>query len=468
MSTTTLPFDYEIAIVGGGSAGYAAARVATEKGLRTVVVEGAAEIGGLCILRGCMPTKMLLHASEVLHHTQHAESFGISCENVSFNFSQVMSRKDEFINDLANERREQLAHGQFTFIQSTAKFLDPHTIHLGDHRSLTAAHFVITTGSSIAPSHLPGLNDVGYLTSDDALKLTQVPKSLIILGGGPVAVEFAQLFARFGVHVTILQRGDHLLSKFDTDAAVVVEKVFRREGIEIFTNAELLEASHDGSEKTISFSHHGRLNSVSASEIMLALGRVPNTTSLDLDKAGVTTENGRIVVNEFMQTCVPHIYSAGDCTKSQDVVHLAVRQGEIAAHNIAHSDSLLKLDERLSLTVIFIEPQVAVVGLTEKTAKTHGVAFLTASYPFCDHGKSIIMHALDGHVKLLADPLSGEILGGACVGPYGGELIHEIVVAIAKHMTVHELASLPHYHPTLSEIWTYPAQTLADQISAPQ
>jgi len=468
MNQTPSSFDYDIAIVGGGSAGYAATRVAAAEGLRTVLIEGAAEVGGLCILRGCMPTKMLLHSAEVLHHARHIGPFGISCENISFDFPKVIARKEVFINDLAKERREQLAHGQFTFIQSFAKFLDPHTIQLGNQISLSAAHFVITTGSSVAPPRLAGLDDAGYLTSDDALELTQVPESLILLGGGPVAVEFAQFFARFGAHVTLLQRGEHLLSKFDTDAAVVVERVFRREGIELFTNAGLLAATREGCQKTISFSHHGKPMSVSAGEIMLALGREPNTTSLDLDKAGVATEDGRIIANASMQTNVPHIYAAGDCTGPQDVVHLAVRQGEIAAHNIAHPDAMRKLDERLSLAVIFTEPQVAVVGLTEKTAKSTGVAFLTSSYPFCDHGKSLIMDALDGHVKLLADPLSGEILGGACVGPYGGELIHEIVAAMAKQMTVHELATLPHYHPTLAEIWTYPAEALADQIPAPQ
>lgn len=457
-------YDYDVAIVGGGSAGYAAARTASAKGMRTVLIEGAPEVGGLCILRACMPTKMLLYSAEVLHHANQTGPFGITTANVEFDFSKVMARKDQFINELANDRREQLAHGTFTFIQAYAKFLDPHTVNVDNHQTLSAAHFVITTGSYVAPPRLTQLDDVGYLTSDDALKLKQLPESLIILGGGPVAVEFSQFFARFGVHVTLLQRGEHLLGKFDTDSAIVVEEVLRREGIEIITNAEILGATRDEGGKTISFSHDGEHKSVSAGEIMLALGRKPNTASLDLDKAGVATEEGRIVANEFMQTSAPHIYTAGDCTGPHEVVHLAVRQGEIAAHNISHPDSMRKMDDRLSLAVVFIEPQVAQVGLTEKLAISRGISYLTASHPFGDHGKSLIMNARDGHVKLLADPLSGEILGGSCVGAYGGELIHEIVAAMAKHMTVHELAALPHYHPTLAEIWTYPAESLADQI----
>jgi pyruvate/2-oxoglutarate dehydrogenase complex dihydrolipoamide dehydrogenase (E3) component len=191
---------------------------------------------------------------------------------------------------------------------------------------------------------------------------------------------------------------------------------------------------------------------------------VPNTASLGLDRAGVATERGRIVANEFMQTSAPHIYAAGDCTGPHEIVHLAVQQGEMAAHNIAQPRRRRKMDYRLLISVVFTEPQVAFVGLTEKEAQARGIPHLAANYPFNDHGKSLIMEAGDGFVKLLADPKSGGILGGACVGPAGGELIHEIVAAMAKRMTVHELAVMPHYHPTLAEIWTYPAEELAAQI----
>ncbi len=468
MTETRNRFDYDVAILGGGSAGYAAARTSGAAGLRTVVIEGGAEVGGLCILRGCMPTKALLYAAEVLHRASHAEPWGIRVERVDFDFAKVMERKNTLIKDFAGYRREQLAGGKFKFIRSHACFLDPHTVTLSNASPITAAHFVIATGSTVAPPPLPQLREVGYLTSDDALNLTQLPKSLLVLGGGAVAVEFAQFFARFGVKVTLLQRSEHLLREFDTDAGIVIEEVFRRDGIEVFTNTKLTGARRDGPFKTISFQHHGQPVSVSAEEILFALGRVPNTASMDLVKAGVATERGRLVANECMQTSAPHIYAAGDCTGLHQIVHLAVQQGEIAAHNIAHPDSPRQMDDRLLLTVVFAEPQVASVGLTEKTAAARDVPYLIARHPFSDHGKSLIMEARDGYVKLLADPQSGEILGGACVGPFGGELIHEIVVALAKRMTVHELAALPHYHPTLAEIWTYPAEALAARIPTPR
>jgi pyruvate/2-oxoglutarate dehydrogenase complex dihydrolipoamide dehydrogenase (E3) component len=193
---------------------------------------------------------------------------------------------------------------------------------------------------------------------------------------------------------------------------------------------------------------------------------VPNTASLGLEKAGVTLEDGRVVTDNLMQTSARHIYAAGDCTGPHEIVHIAVIQGEIAAHNIAHPNEPRRMDYRLLSNIVFTEPQVATVGLTEKEAKSQKIPYLAASYPFNDHGKSLIMEAKDGFVKLLADPATGEIIGGACVGPSGGELIHEIIVAMSKRMTVRELASVPHYHPTLAEIWTYPAEELADKIRA--
>jgi len=180
----------------------------------------------------------------------------------------------------------------------------------------------------------------------------------------------------------------------------------------------------------------------------------------------VQLEYNRIATNAKMQTTVPHIYAAGDCTGLHEIVHIAVRQGEIAAHNIARPDHPKEIDSRLLIEVIFTEPQIATVGLTEKRADVDNIPYIVASYPFSDHGKSLIMEARDGFVKLLANPLTGEILGACCVGPQGGELIHEIVTAMSRRMTVQELAEMPHYHPTLAEIWTYPAEELAEKVVA--
>ena len=454
-------FDYDVVIIGGGSGGYAAARTAAGAGLKVAVIEGGAEVGGLCILRGCMPTKALLQAADVLHLTQRVATWGIHAPRVEFDFAAVMARKNAMIEDFAGYRRQQLADGRFKFLRAHARFVDPHTLALNTGDTVTAKHFIISTGSVVAEPPLPQLKETGYLTSDEALKLTQLPKSLVVLGGGAVAVEFAQFFQRFGVAVTLIQRGEHILRDFDTDAAEVLERVFRREGMNVFTGTRLLDARRVGAEKLVVFEHAGRRVEVRAEEILFALGRTPNTASLALAKAGVTTESARIVTNAAMQTSAPHIYAAGDCTGPHEIVHIAIQQGEIAAHNLAHPENPRTIDYRLLTSVVFTDPQIGCVGLTEKAARERNISFRAATYPFADHGKSLIMEARDGFVKLLADPAGGEILGGCCVGPMGGELIHEIIAAMAKRMTVRELAAMPHYHPTLAEIWTYPAEELA-------
>ncbi|HEY2330249.1 MAG TPA: dihydrolipoyl dehydrogenase, partial [Verrucomicrobiae bacterium] len=460
-----------------GSGGYAAARTAAGAGLKTVVIEGGREVGGLCILRGCMPTKALLYAAEVKHLAEHAKTWGVRAGKVSFDFAKVMARKNAQIKDFADFRVRQLNAGKFKFIRANAKFLDARTVELGradllvgqDARQrvptkITAKHFVIATGSRVAASPLPQLDEVGYLTSDDAVVLKKLPKSLIILGGGAIACEFAQFFQRFGVKVTLIQRSANLLKEFDADAGSEVAKVFRREGIRVFTGTKLVNANRKGKLKSVSFEQNGKRISVSAEEILFALGRVPNTAALNLETAGVKTENGRIIANSKMQTSAPHIFAAGDCTGPHEIVHIAIQQGETAVHNMVKPKLPRKMDYRLLISVVFTEPQVATVGLTEKVARENKIPFIAASYPFNDHGKSLIMEAKDGFVKLLANPKSGEILGGSCVGPVGGELIHEIVAAMAKRMTVRELAAMPHYHPTLAEIWTYPAEELAGKI----
>lgn len=457
--------EYDVVVIGGGSGGYAAARTAAAGKLRTAVIEGAEEIGGLCILRGCMPTKALLQSAEVLHAAQNSAVFGVRSPRVNFDLGEIFARKDRLIQEFANYRRGQLESNRFDFIRARASFKDAHTLALSTGGEVRSKNFVIATGSAMAQPPMPSLAEVGFITSDEALRLKKLPASLIVLGGGAVAVEFAQFFSRLGVRVTLIQRSSRILREEDEDAAKVVETVFRREGMTVFTSTNLLSAWREGGLKGVSFEHEGQTVRVAAEEILFALGRVPNTAGLALENAGVRVSLGRFLVNSEMQTNVPHIYAAGDCTGLHEIVHIAIQQGEIAAHNIMHPDKRRCMDYRLLTSVIFTEPQIGRVGLTEKEARAEKIPHIAASYPFSDHGKSMIMNALDGFVKLLADPKTGEILGGCCAGPHGGELIHEIIAAMHKRMTVAELATMPHYHPTLAEIWTYPAEELAEQVA---
>jgi pyruvate/2-oxoglutarate dehydrogenase complex dihydrolipoamide dehydrogenase (E3) component len=459
------PTSFDLVVLGGGSAGYAAARTAASAGLSVAIVEGGKEVGGLCILRGCMPTKALLYAAEVLHLAKTGNKWGLEIPQAGLDFKAVMAHKATKIAEFASFRREQLSDGRFTLVRADARFVDPHTVELSDGSRLTGSHFFVATGSVVSAPPLPQLRESGYLTSDDALALEILPKSLIVLGGGAVAVEFAQMFQRFGVEVTLVQRSEHLLKDFDTDAAEAIEATLREEGMRVLCGTRLMEARRTQAGKEVVIEQHGKVLVLRAEEILLALGRSPNTHRLNLGAAGVQTDDhGKIVTDDSMRTTTPHIYAGGDCTSPFEIVHLAVAQAEVAGHNIVHPDRRRTMDYRLIMSVVFTDPQVAAVGLTEKTAKSKGIPYIAASYPFNDHGKSIIMEVEHGAVKLLADPKTGEILGGSVVGPAGGELIHEIVVAMAARMTVAQLAAVPHYHPTLAEIWTYPAEELAEQV----
>ena len=327
--------EYDLAVLGGGSAGYAAARTAAAGGLRTVVIEGGAEVGGLCILRGCMPSKALLYAAETLHQSRRAETWGLRIPKAGFDFAAVMARKMAMIKDFADYRRQQLEAGTFAFLRAEARMLDRHQIEVVDSSGrrtfLRVKNIVVSTGSCSAPPPCPGLAEAGFLTSDDALSLEKLPRSLIILGGGSVAVELAQYFCRMDVKVTLIQRSSHLLRELDPDAATTLETVLRREGITLFAPTRLTRAFREGRNKVVEFEHVNEARRAEASAVLAATGRIPNTAGLGLEEIGVRTEQGRIVTDAQMQTSVPNIYAAGDCTGPHPLVHLAVEQGEIAA-----------------------------------------------------------------------------------------------------------------------------------------
>jgi len=290
---------------------------------------------------------------------------------------------------------------------------------------------------------------------------------LIVLGGGAVALELGQFFARLGTRVTILQRGRTLLSGMDEDVGRALEAALIDEGIDVVTDAQLLRVTHDATGKTVWVMKDGRERSYAGMEILQALGRRPNIEGLRLDLAEVTVGGGRIVVDGAMRTSQAHIYAVGDVNDLTPIVHLAIQQGEIAAYNATHPGGPLKeLDHRLDAEVVFTDPQVAVLGLHEARAKAEGVPYLTASYSFADHGKALCLGAQHGFVKLLCAPQTGELLGAQIVGPEAGELIHELIAVMYYHGTATDLLRMPHYHPTLAEIVTYPAESIVERLGA--
>lgn len=461
-------YDYDFLIIGGGSAGYAAARTAVSKGLKTCVVDSAPELGGLCILRGCMPSKTLLASSSRFASMRRAPEFGLRVDGLGFNASEIIDRKKRLVAGFADYRIEQLLDGRFELLRGKAQFVDEHTVDVifpdESSKRVTAHAFLIATGSRINPAPLPALNEVGYWTTDDVLDAEEIPKSVIILGGGATAVEFATYYAGLARTVTIIQRSGQLLKTADEDVSEALAVGLRNRGVNIFTGTTLVGADTDGKQARVSFDTESGMKSVEAERIIHALGREPNLAGLNLESIGVAGRR-RLSVFKTQQTSQPHIFAAGDAAGLHEVVHIAIQQGEVAARNaarmIAGDERLEVTDYRLRLFGVFSDPEVAIVGAAENELHEAGIAFRSAKARFDDHGKSLCIGETDGFVKLTVAVGSGEILGGAAVGPHATELIHEIAVAMHFRSTAAQLAAVPHYHPTLSEIWTYPAEELA-------
>lgn len=457
-----MAYDHDMIVLGGGSGGYAAARTARDAGADVAIVDPG-PLGGLCILRGCMPSKALLRSSDIMALMRRADEFGLRAENLGVDLAAVMDRKDRLIREFTEYRVEQLRG--FTLYEDYGRFLSPHELDVGG-RTLTARTFVVATGSVISHVPIPGLDDAGYITSDDALDLRDLPESMLVLGAGSVASELAQFYRRMGVEMTIIQRSHHILSGVDEDLARPVEERLREEGTRLWTGTQLHRFDVADGMKMAHFSHEGEERTAAAQVIFQALGRRPNTANLGLDKAGVQLERHRVCVNGEMRTSQAHIFAVGDVNGVHEIVHIAIQQGEVAAHNALHPDAPgRQVDERLTMAVTFTDPQVATVGLSEADCQDDDVPYRVAHYPFDDHGKSLCLGETHGLVKILCAPDSGEILGAGLCGPEVGELVHELAAVMYFHGTVHDLAKIPHYHPTLSEILTYPAEELAETIS---
>ena len=463
--------EFDFVVVGGGSGGYAAARTAAGEGLRTAVIDGSEELGGLCILRGCMPSKTLIESANRLQDMREAGEFGLHAGNPRFDGAKIIERKKRLISGFAKYRAEQLENGRFELIRGHARFAGPDKLVVrlrqGGEQIITARSILVATGSVIRHPDIPGLAEAAPLVSDDVLDNPHPPKSLLVLGAGPVALEMAHYHRALGAEVTVVQRSKQILSSMDRDVADAVQHGMERHGTKFVLGGKILQAGRSPRGKWVRVAHDDREETLEADEILLALGRDAATAGLDLATAGLDIPPGRpLATTDTQQTSVPYIFGAGDVTGKLEIVHIAIEQGEIAARNAARflrgkNEPLETIDYRLRLFAVFTQPEAAMVGLSAREAAELGLDFAAATYPFDDHGKSIVHGKPDGFVKLLADRKTGELLGGAVVGPHASELIHEVVVALRYRATAAEFVKIPHYHPTLSEIWAYPAEELA-------
>ena len=457
----TQHFDY--IVIGGGSGGYAAARTARESVERVAIIDSADTLGGLCILRGCMPSKALLYSGQLLYDAKQATSFGLKIPAAVIDMPTLQKRKQALVKEFADYRGDQLQSNRFTLFRNKAKFIDKDKIQLGNGQILSADHFMVATGSVVATPSVPGLAESNCWNSDHVLNLDFAPKEVVVLGGGVVACELAQFLTRIGTKVTLIQRSNHLLKDLSSKASAVIENKFREEGIILYTDTSLQSVNTVNDQYEVTFEHESESLSIQTPHLLNALGRKPATQGLDLSKASISTsKNGQITCNEFQQTTNPKVYASGDVTGPHEIVHVAILQGEVAAkHATGRAADPVSYDSLVS--VVFTDPQVAQVGPSKQQLDDREATYLSANYPFDDHGKSMLMNAKHGYVEVYCD-LSGIILGAQCVGKDAGELIHSMAVAASLKATVHDLLKVQWYHPTLSEIWTYPLEDLADAL----
>ena len=456
---------YDFLVLGGGSAGYNAANLARQHLDRVAIVDGSPELGGLCILRGCMPSKTLIYSAEVLHLAQQGSRFGLHIPTAEVDMAALHRRKREVIGEFAEYRQEQLLSEKFDLYRQHGALLPDGRVALADGTILTAERILLSTGSRIAVPPVPGLADTPFWTSDDILDLAEVPSSVIVLGGGVVACELAQYLRRIGSEVVQIQRSGRILKDLAPDLSAVAEQAFRDEGIELFTGTALesVESLDGGSRVRVRFRHGGETVEREASHLFNALGRQPATDDLGLPEAGIEIlPSGHIATDEHQQTTRPGVYAAGDCAGPHEIVHVAILQGE---HAVRHSLGLPSQppDYDKLLWVVFTDPQLAAVGPpVEALEERFGSDLLVEDFPFDDHGRSILMEAKYGYVRVYADRASGRVLRAECAGKDGGELIHAMSVAVGLGATVEDLLGVHWYHPTLAEIWTYPLEDLAD------
>jgi pyruvate/2-oxoglutarate dehydrogenase complex dihydrolipoamide dehydrogenase (E3) component len=453
---------HELIVIGAGSAGYAAARTARDVGCDVALVDSG-PLGGLCILRGCMPSKTLLASSDALQDARDARALGIDVEDVGVRMGFIAARKRALVQEFADYRVEGIE--EFPLYLGAARFLGPTRIAVGDDTILEAPKFVVATGSVVAPPSLPGLAEAGYVDSDAVLELEEIPKSAVVLGGGYTACELGQFLSRMGARTTMLIRSGHLLTQSDDDVGDALTRYFRDEGIEVVTHATLVSAERRGAEKVVRYVADGSDHEATGEEIFYALGRVPNVNGLALEAAGIAygTRSG-IAVDATLRTSNPAIYAVGDVTGEYMLVHVAIYQGEVAARNACTSAGETADYRLVGAHTIFTDPQVAAVGMSEKDLRSERVAYVCGRYDFAEHGKAQCLAKTKGFVKMMADRSSGRILGAAVIGPEASELIHEVIVAMSFASTVDQFMRIPHLHPTLAEIWTYPAEACAAKL----
>ena len=445
---------YDLVVLGGGSAGYSAAMTAAKYKKKVCLIEKG-PFGGLCILKGCMPSKTLIHSARIAEIIKNSKEFGINVHGkVDFDVAKIINRKDKIIKGFADYRFESVKKNKnIDLIKGEGKFISNEEIKVGN-KIIKGSNFIISTGSNALIPNIEGLKEVKYITSDEALELKKLPKTLAILGGGFIGLELAYYFHNLGVKVSIIQRGEHVLSENDNDIGEAVERSFRKKGIDIYTKTNLQKISKHQGKKEVGFLHENKKVKLKVDEILAAFGRAPNIKNLGLENTHIKfDESGMPIIHDNLQTSVKNIFVAGDTNNIMKVVNVAVEQGRVISENLFGKKE--EIDYTKFPAAVFTHPEVAWVGLSEKDASERGLDFEAGKFNYEDLGKAECYGETEGFIKFVVDKKSKEILGVSIVGHNASDIIHEGVALIYNKNTLYDLSKMQHIHPTFGEIYSY-------------
>lgn len=455
--------EYDLVILGGGTGGYVAAIRASQMGLSTAIVEKG-KIGGTCLHRGCIPSKALLRSAEVYSTAKHAGQFGVLTGDVSLDFSKVQERKQSIVDQLHKGVQHLMKQGKIDVYDGFGRILGPSifspmpgtiSVEMTDgteNEMLIPKNVIVATGSR--PRSLPGLelDGVKILSSDQALELEELPKSIIIVGGGVIGIEWASMMADFGVAVTVLEYADRIIPTEDHDVSKEMQKLLKKKGISIITGAKVNAESValDQNEVSIQAEVKGKNETYSAEKILVSVGRQANTEGIGIENTDIQIEKGFVKVNKMLQTKESHIYAIGDVIGGLQLAHVASHEGIHAVEHIANQ-AVQPIDYSMVSKCIYSSPEAASVGLTEQEAKDQGYEVKIGKFPFKAIGKALVFGESDGFVKMVADAKTNDLLGVHMIGPHVTDMISEAGLARVLDATPWEVGQTIHPHPTLSE-----------------
>ena len=456
---STLAKEYDVVILGGGTGGYVAAIRASQLGLKTAIVEKN-KLGGTCLHAGCIPTKALLRSAEVFAQSKQAQLFGIELQNVKVDFSKVQARKQAVVEQLYKGVQHLMNKGKIDIYNGFGRILGPSifspmpgtiSVEMNDgteNEMLVPKNVIIATGSR--PRQLEGLKVDGekVFTSDEFLTIEKLPKSVVIIGGGVIGVEWASMLRDFEVDVTILELGNRLLPTEDEAISAEMLKLLKKRGIKVYTNAVFDAKNISTTEQVVVPLENGE--SIFAEALLLSIGRQANVENIGIENTDIELERGFIVVNENLQTKEGHIYAIGDVIGGMQLAHVASHEGIHAVGHIA-GDTLVPLHYANIARGVYSNPEIASVGLTEAQAKDEGYQIKTSTFPFKAIGKALVNGDSEGFVKVIADEASNDTIGVHIIGPHATDLISEAALGLFLNASPWEVGQMVHLHPSLSE-----------------